>query len=70
LIPGKIINIIANGSANFIKTSKNINIINLPKTIKIWSPTFLGLAVIPFIIHPIDLAVDIVMDNSIRKMEL
>ena len=31
-------------------------------------PTFLGLATIPFIVHPIDGAVDAIFDNSIRKV--
>jgi len=32
-----------------------------------WIPTILGLSSIPFIIHPIDNAVDKLMDNTYRK---
>lgn len=32
-----------------------------------WLPTIVGLASIPFIIHPIDTGVDVLMDNSYRK---
>lgn len=32
-----------------------------------WIPTIVGLASIPFIIHPIDGAVDSLMDNTYRK---
>ena len=33
-----------------------------------FGPTAAGLLAIPFIIHPIDHFVDVVMDNSVRKM--
>jgi hypothetical protein len=35
--------------------------------IRRWAPTAVGLAVIPFIVHPIDSLVDTVMDRSTRK---
>lgn len=40
---------------------------NYPK-VKLWGPVALGLASIPFIIHPIDHAIDYIMDNTIRKL--
>ncbi|XP_055641285.1 mitochondrial fission process protein 1 [Toxorhynchites rutilus septentrionalis] len=35
--------------------------------VKMWAPTALGLLAIPFIIHPIDHAMDFVMDETYRK---
>merc|ERR1711963_1323457 len=32
-----------------------------------WATTFIGLGVIPFIVHPIDTGVHILMDNTTRK---
>ena len=32
-----------------------------------WIPTIVGLCSIPFIIHPIDRGVDVLMDNTYRK---
>ena len=33
-----------------------------------FGPTVVGLAAIPFIIHPIDHSVDLLMDNTYRKV--
>ena len=33
-------------------------------------PTFMGLASIPFIIHPIDNSIDYLMDNSFRTIKI
>ena len=33
-----------------------------------WAVTGIGLGVIPFIVHPIDTGVHIVMDNTTRKL--
>jgi mitochondrial fission process protein 1 len=65
LIPGKVINLITNSSANMLKSQ---SFARLPIPIRTWAPTAIGLATIPFIIHPIDHAVDYVMDNTLRKM--
>ena len=39
----------------------------LPTAARRWAPSIAGLAAIPVIIHPIDLAVDALMDNTFRK---
>ena len=65
LIPGKVIHLVAsavNHSVNSPKISSHI-----PTHIRTWSPTIIGLAAIPAIIHPIDSFVDYCMDNSVRK---
>ena len=36
--------------------------------VQTWGPTLAGLATIPFIIHPIDQAVDFALDNSLRTL--
>ena len=36
--------------------------------VQTWGATLVGLATIPFIIHPIDHAVDYVLDNSLRTL--
>ena len=61
LIPGKVINYVTHGSQSLIKQTR------VSITIKKWSPTMIGLATIPFIIKPIDDAVDYLFDNSLRK---
>ena len=40
----------------------------LPLVVKTWGATLGGLAAIPFIIHPIDHAVDYVLDSSLRTL--
>ena len=62
LIPGKIINVIANSSAGALKKNASA-----PVLVKKWGPTALGLAAIPLIIHPIDTAVDYAFDNTLRE---
>ena len=37
-------------------------------TMRKFGPTLIGLGAIPFIIHPIDNAVDYLMDNTYRKL--
>jgi len=54
-LPGVCINRVVWGAAR-IATSKSV------------VPTLVGLAVIPFIIRPIDGAVDKLMDETVRKM--
>ena len=36
--------------------------------VRTWGPPLAGLATIPLIIHPIDQAVDFVLDNSLRTL--
>ena len=66
LIPGKVINLVTAGALKVFQ-SENITIKSLPKSVRTWSPTMIGLATIPFIIHPIDDAVDLLFDNTLRK---
>lgn len=40
----------------------------IPKSVIRMYPPFVGLAIIPFIIHPIDHAADYVLDNTVRKL--
>ena len=68
LIPGKIINMITGGGVKLFQSDININVIkSLPKSVKTWCPTVIGLVAIPFIIHPIDHAVDVLFDNTLRR---
>ena len=67
LIPGKFINIVTAGCVKVFRSESNSFINSLPKAVRTWSPTMIGLATIPFIIHPIDTAVDALFDNTLRK---
>ena len=58
-IPGFTIHQAVHFTGKFSKNSTN-------PLIKKWLPTAIGLALIPFIIHPIDNFVDYCMDNTIR----
>jgi hypothetical protein len=40
----------------------------LPTLVKVWGATVVGLGAIPFIIHPIDHAVDFLLDNTLRQL--
>lgn len=64
MIPGFTINRICWGVQKGLKLAK----FNHP--IAKWVPTVVGLISIPFIIHPIDKSVDILMDESYRKYVL
>lgn len=66
LIPGKVINLVTAGAVKVFQSDFSA-IKSLPVKVRTWSPTFIGLATIPFIIHPIDTAVDHVFDRTIRK---
>lgn len=62
VVPGLTIKLAVNTSSTLLKrTLKN------PYTIR-WAPVAVGLGLIPFIIHPIDNAVSVAMDSSIRKL--
>ena len=69
MIPGFVIHKFVKYSKMAIasKTLRSMSsIFKGPGVIK-FGPTFLGLAAIPFIIHPIDHSVDYLMDNTYRK---
>ncbi|XP_071499773.1 mitochondrial fission process protein 1-like [Diadema antillarum] len=40
---------------------------SLPEPVRKWTTTAIGLAVIPFIVKPIDKSVDYMMNNSVRR---
>lgn len=61
IIPGFVINRITWGAGILSKRTK------LPGIARKWLPTCFGLAAIPFIIRPIDTAVDHAMDATYRK---
>ena len=67
LIPGKLIHFVTHQSSHIIETYPSIHK-NIPLRIRPWSPTIIGLSTIPFIIHPIDNAVDWFMDSTIRSV--
>lgn len=63
IIPGFTINRICAGS---LLTMARV----IPQVAEVkrkWATTFIGLGVIPFIVHPIDTGVHILMDNTTRK---
>lgn len=66
LIPGKIINMVTHASVKAFQSDIPA-IKKLPPSVRLWSPTVIGLATIPFIIHPIDSFVDHVFDRTLRK---
>eukprot|EP01082_Thalassiosira_pseudonana_P000553 g558.t1.2.5e174188 g558 g558.t1 contig10:287473-288035(-) len=61
-IPGGVINMVVKASRFAVARS-----VGLPAIITKWLPTASGLGSIPFIITPIDNAVDFALDNSTRK---
>jgi fission process protein 1 len=61
-IPGFTINRVCATSLYVLKRTTK-----LPKPTRKWITTGLGLACIPFIVHPIDNLVTKLMDNSVRK---
>jgi fission process protein 1 len=65
LIPGNIIAFITSLAVKTIRTEMD-GMSTLPEPVRKWGPTIIGLACIPFIIEPIDTAVDMVFDNTIR----
>lgn len=62
MIPGATINLIVKASRLAMARSP----IALGATVKEWFPTAAGLGSIPLIIHPIDHAVDALLDNTTR----
>lgn len=65
LIPGATINAIVKASRFAVTKSPA----TIPVAMMTWTPTVIGLGSIPFIIHPIDHAVDIFMDSTYRKID-
>ncbi|XP_030847553.1 mitochondrial fission process protein 1 [Strongylocentrotus purpuratus] len=62
IIPGFTINRLC--KLSFFTLSR---VSSLPEPVRKWTTTALGLAVIPFIIKPIDKSVDYMMNNSVRR---
>jgi fission process protein 1 len=60
MIPGGTINVIVKASRFAARRA------SLPVVAAAWGPTGVGLASIPFIIKPIDNAVDYLLDNTTR----
>lgn len=63
MIPGAAINLIVRAS-RLAMTSSRAAV--LPATVVTWLPTFCGIGSIPFIVHPIDDFVDLLLDNTTR----
>jgi mitochondrial fission process protein 1 len=63
IIPGATINLLVKASRFAVARSPVV----LAAAIKEWLPTAVGLGSIPFIIHPIDHAIDVMLDNTTRK---
>lgn len=61
MIPGLTINRIC------WSVGKGLKLAKIQHPLAKWAPTLVGLASIPFIIHPIDQGVDVLMDNTYRK---
>eukprot|EP00934_Nitzschia_sp_Nitz4_P003004 Nitzschia sp. Nitz4//scaffold65_size103378//38622//39149//NITZ4_004464-RA/size103378-processed-gene-0.48-mRNA-1//-1//CDS//3329556234//2994//frame0 len=64
-IPGATINMIVKASRFAVSKSP----MALPLMVSKWTPTVVGLGSIPMIIHPIDHFVDVLMDNTFRKID-
>ena len=60
IVPGFMINRLCALSAIALRSNANA-------TLKAWGPTAVGLAAIPFIVKPIDHAVDWAMDSTLRR---
>eukprot|EP00601_Ochromonadales_sp_CCMP2298_P004345 CAMPEP_0173188432 /NCGR_PEP_ID=MMETSP1141-20130122/11254_1 /TAXON_ID=483371 /ORGANISM="non described non described, Strain CCMP2298" /LENGTH=259 /DNA_ID=CAMNT_0014112365 /DNA_START=107 /DNA_END=884 /DNA_ORIENTATION=+ len=61
LIPGNIIAFITSIAVKNIRSELDV-MLSLPEPVRKWAPTVIGLCAIPFIIEPIDTAVDMVFD--------
>jgi len=62
MIPGAMINMVVKGARTFVGVE------NLKKPGYKFVPTALGLGVIPLIVHPIDYGVEVLMDETLRKL--
>jgi len=65
LIPGKLVHLITH-SADYLVKRKPVKQY-LPSHLRRFGPTAVGLAVIPFIVHPIDALVTDLLDATTRK---
>jgi mitochondrial fission process protein 1 len=65
IIPGQAIHILTSAATKLCATSA---LSSRPRTVRLYSPTVIGLTAIPFIIHPIDDFVTYTMDNTVRKI--
>ena len=65
MLPGLAINQVVKASRFAVSKSSA----GVPLAITTWLPTAMGLGSIPLIIHPIDHFVDVLMDNSFRKVQ-
>jgi fission process protein 1 len=65
MIPGAIINAVVRASRFVVSRSPMV----LPAMVSTWAPTAIGLGSVPLIIHPIDSAVDFLMDSTFRKID-
>ena len=65
LVPGKVINVVTAMSANAIQNSM---IFKSQSLIHKYGATVIGMCCIPMIIRPIDEAVDILLDSTLRKV--
>lgn len=65
LVPGQIIHAV---TAVATKACNSSSLAHLPSRVRMYGPTAVGLAAIPFIIHPVDHAVDYFMDETYRKL--
>jgi mitochondrial fission process protein 1 len=66
VIPGSCINVIVKLARYTVSNTPRQ--LRLPVAAVTWLPTMIGLASIPFIIHPIDHSVDFILDNSVRPV--
>jgi fission process protein 1 len=64
IIPGQIIHMITAGAG---KVFKSPYVKACPPMLRSWGPTVIGLSAIPLIIHPVDAAVDYLLDETLRK---
>jgi len=65
IIPGYTINRIVWAAK---KLSESDAVSKLPPMAKKWAPTLVGLSCIPFIVHPIDTGVTMLLENTIRHL--
>lgn len=63
MIPGAAINLIVKASRVAVRKSP----LALPVLVREWFPTAAGLGSVPLIVHPIDQAVDVLLDNTTRQ---
>ncbi len=66
ILPGYTINRAVKHSQRFLRMVHVKKYANLSVPVVRWFPTFVGIAVIPLIVHPIDTLVHYVMDNTVR----